>query len=231
MGASIKGLQKTSVVDFPGHVACTIFISTCNFKCGFCYNKDLVNDSKELREYSEEEILQFLESKRNILDGVCISGGEPTLYTNLKALIKKIKEKGLKVKLDTNGTNPRIIKDLLDEVDYIAMDIKSSKEKYDEAAGVKVNIDNLSKSIELIKNSKIDYEFRTTAVPDFIDEDIMEDIGIWIKGAKKYALQQFHPNKQLIDKRLEQKQPYDKETLERFKGIIIQYVDSVELRA
>jgi pyruvate formate lyase activating enzyme len=233
MSASIKGLQKTSVVDYPPYVACTIFISTCNFRCGFCYNSDLVNDSDKLKEYSEDDIMQFLESKKSILDGVCITGGEPTLYKNLKEFIKKIKNKNLKVKLDTNGTNPHIIKDLLDNnlLDYIAMDIKSSKENYDKAAGVKVNIENLNKSIDIIKNSNIDYEFRTTAVPGLIDENIIKDIGEWLKGAKKYAIQQFHPNKNLIDSSLEQKKPYDIKTLERFKDIMGNYVDVVELRA
>src|SRR3989338_3543069 len=140
--ASIKGLQKTTLVDFPTYIASTIFISSCNFKCGFCYNVDLVNDQKKLPIISEEEILQFLEKRKNVLDGVCITGGEPTLYKNLKNFIKKIKEIGYKIKLDTNGTNPLLLKELIDEklVDYVAMDIKSSKEKYNKAAGVPVDM-------------------------------------------------------------------------------------------
>lgn len=233
MGASIKGLQKTSVIDFPPYIACTVFISTCNFRCGFCYNADLVNDSKELREYSEQEILDFLESKKNVLDGVCITGGEPTLYKNLKEFISKIKEKGFKIKLDTNGTNPGILKELIDEklLDYIAMDIKSSKNRYNDAAAVSVNIDNLNKSIGLIKNSNVDYEFRSTVVPGFFDENDVKSIGDWLKGSKKYVLQQFVSSKQMLDKSFEGKKPYEKGVLDKFKDIMQGYVQEVEVRA
>ena len=233
MAASIKGLQKTSVVDFPPYVACTIFISTCNFRCGFCHNTDLVNDSGKLKQYSEEEIFNFLDSKRNILDGVCISGGEPTLYHGLKAFIKKIKDKGLKVKLDTNGTNPELLKELIQNnlLDYVAMDIKASKENYEKAVGVKVNIEDLNKSIEIIKNSNIGYEFRTTVVPELIDETAIIDIAEWLRGSKKYALQQFVSSLPLLDKSFEAKPPYNKDMLDRFKGIVQDYVQDVEVRA
>ena len=233
MAASIKGLQKTSVVDFPPYVACTVFISTCNFRCGFCHNTDLVNDSGKLKQYSEEEILNFLDSKRNILDGVCISGGEPTLYPSLKAFIKKIKDKGFKVKLDTNGTNPGLLKELIDDklLDYIAMDIKASKENYEKATDVKVNMGDLNKSIEIIKNSNVDYEFRTTIVPELIDETSIIDIAEWLRGSKKYALQQFDSSKHLLNKSFEAKQPYEKEMLDQFKDILQGNFDVVEVRA
>src|SRR3989338_1289419 len=191
--ASIKGLQKTSLVDFPSCLACTVFISTCNFRCGFCYNVDLVDDSNKLKEYTEEDILKFLEKRKNVLDGVCITGGEPALYDNLRGFISKIKSRGFKVKLDTNGARPDILKSLIDDglLDYIAMDIKSSKEKYSKAAGIKVDIDKIQESINLIRDSGVDYEFRTTVVPDFFSEEDAKSIGEWLKGSKKYALQQF----------------------------------------
>lgn len=233
MTASIKGLQKTSVVDFPPYVACTVFISTCNFRCGFCHNPDLVSNSSELKEYSEEEILDFLESKKNILDGVCISGGEPTLYPALKSFIKKIKEKGFKIKLDTNGTNPELLREFIDRklIDYVAMDIKSSKERYDEAADSPVNMEAIGRSIEIIKNSGMDYEFRTTVVPQIVDEKAVKDIGEWLKGSKKYALQQFSNKKPLIDDDFGKVQPYDAFTLQKFKNILEPYFKEVEVRA
>ncbi len=232
MAASIKGLHKTTLVDFPPYVSCTIFISTCNFRCGFCHNKDLVENSRELREYSEEEILKFLESKKKILDGVCITGGEPTLYSNLTELIKKIKNKGFKVKLDTNGTNPELLRELLDRklLDYVAMDIKASKDRYDDASDSAVDIDMINQSIDILKDSGIDYEFRTTAVPGIIDEASIRKIGEWIKGAKKYALQQFNPSR-LIDDEFESKKPYDMLTLQKFTAIMKGYAKEVELRA
>lgn len=233
MGASIKGLQKTSVIDFPPYIACTVFISTCNFRCGFCHNPDLVNNSGKLKQYSEEEILTFLDSKKNILDGVCISGGEPTLYPGLKAFIKKIKDKGFKVKLDTNGTNPELLKELIDNklLDYIAMDIKASKENYEKAVSTKVSLEKIQKSVDIIKNSEVDYEFRTTIVPELIDESAIIDIAEWLRGSKKYALQQFVSSLPLLDKSFEAKQPYNKDMLDRFKGIIQDYVQEVVVRA
>jgi len=228
---TIKGLQKTSMVDYPPYLSCTVFISSCNFKCGFCYNVDLVNDSKELKEYSEDEILKFLVGRKNLLDGVCITGGEPTLYPGLKEFIVKIKEIGYKVKLDTNGTNPSILKELIKLVDYVAMDIKSSKEKYSLAAGCKVDLDKIQESIDLIKKSKVDYEFRTTVLPGFFDETDVISIGKWLKGSKKYALQQFAKKETTLDPKFMKIKSYDIKELNEFKEILKPYFDEVELRA
>lgn len=231
--ASIKGLQKTSLVDFPPYLACTVFISTCNFRCGFCYNVDLVNDSDKLQEYSEGDIFKFLDKRKNVLDGVCITGGEPTLYGGLKEFISKVKSKGFKVKLDTNGANPKVLKLLIDEklLDYIAMDIKSSKEKYSKAAGARVDIGKIQESIDLIRNSGVDYEFRTTVVPDFFSEDDAKSIGEWLKGSKKYALQQVVIRENMIDPDLRRIRPYDISELEKLKKILASYFEEVEVRA
>jgi pyruvate formate lyase activating enzyme len=233
MMASIKGLQKTSLVDFPPYLSCTIFISTCNFKCGFCYNVDLVKDSKEINEISEEEILKFLEKRKKVLDGVCITGGEPTLYKNLKEFVEKIKKLNYKVKLDTNGTNPKILKELIKEdlLDYIAMDIKSSKERYEKAAGCKVDLKKIQESIDLIRNSKLKYEFRTTIHPSIFDEKDALSIGKWLKNSKKYAIQQFTKKQTTLDPKFMKTKPYDIEELKRFKKLLKPYFDEVELRA
>lgn len=230
--ASIKGLQKTSLVDFPPYVSCTVFISGCNFRCGFCHNSSLVNDSKELKEITEDEIFKFLEKRKHVLDGVCITGGEPTLYKNLGNFIKKIKDKGYKVKLDTNGTNPKLLKELIDKklLDYIAMDIKSSKEKYSKAAGVNVNLEEIERSIEIIKNSGVDYEFRTTVIPEFFTEKDALSIGKWMKGSKKYALQQFVITEATLDPKFMNTKPYDISRFEEFKRLLRPYFSEIEVR-
>ncbi len=229
----ILGLQKTCMVDFPPYLSCTVFISGCNFRCGFCHNADLVNDSKDLQEISEEEIFEFLEKRKNVLDGVCITGGEPTLYSNLKGFIKKIKEIGYKVKLDTNGTDPKLLKELIDGklLDFIAMDIKSSKEKYNLSSGVKVDMDKLQESIDLIRNSGLDYEFRSTIHPKIIDSEDIVKIGEWLKGSKKYSLQQFVVLEKTLDQEFMSSPHYDVKELEEFKKLLEPYFDSVELRA
>jgi pyruvate formate lyase activating enzyme len=228
--ASIKGLQKTSLVDYPPYIACTIFFSGCNFRCGFCYNIDIVNDSKDLKEYSEEEIFKFLDSRGNLLDAVCLTGGEPTLYPGLKEFISKIREKGFKIKIDTNGLNPSKLKEVIKLVDYVAMDIKSSKEKYSKAAGVKVDISKIEESVELIKNDAADYEFRTTVIPEFFTEEDVVSIGKWLKGSKKYALQQFKNNVKTLDPMFMKVKAYPEEELEKFKKILDKFVDRVEVR-
>lgn len=229
---SIKGLQKTSMVDYPGIVACTIFISGCNFRCPFCQNPSLVNDSKKLKEFSEKEILDFLEKRKKVLDGVCITGGEPIFYKNLDQFIKKIKEKGYKIKLDTNGGNPKVLEELIkkDLLDFIAMDIKSDKENYKKAAGTEINIEDINKSIELIKKSGIDYEFRSTVIPSFFNEEIIMNIGKWLKGTKKYSLQQFKSDIPLLDKTFEGEKPFKKEVFKKFKEILEKDINKIEIR-
>lgn len=227
----IKGIQKTSLVDYPGKVACTVFLGGCNFRCPYCQNKDLILNVNKLKTIPEEEILEFLERKKKWLDGVCITGGEPLLYKDIVEFIRKIKKIGLLVKVDTNGTNPKLLKKIIDEklADYVAMDIKAPIEKYDNATRVKVEKDKIKESIEILKEGKVDYEFRTTVVKDFFtDEDCLE-IGKLLKGSKLYALQQFRPQNTL-DKTYEKKSPYPKKKFDEFKKMLDEYVDKVELR-
>lgn len=230
--AKIKGIQKTSLIDYPGKVCTVLFTSGCNMRCPFCQNPDLVLDSKDFPELDEEKILHFLKERKKWIDGVCLTGGEVLIYADIFELIEKIKEIGLLVKLDTNGLNPSLLKKIIDSkiVDYLAMDIKSDLEHYEKAAGVKLDLEKIKKSIELIKNSGIDYEFRSTVVPDFFNKEIMENIGKMLKGSKRYFLQQFRSSTPLLDKSYEGKEPYEAKVLESFKEIMKKYVLEVEVR-
>lgn len=201
----IKGLQKTTLIDYPGKIACTIFLFGCNFRCGFCHNPELVLEESSL-DLSEKEILEFLEKRKNQLEGVCFTGGEPLLSLE-KDFVKKIKERGYLVKIDTNGTFPERLEEFISKglVDYIAMDIKNCKEKYSETAGAFVNLDKIEKSVGLIINSGLDYEFRTTVVPGLHEKGDFEKIGKWMKElskgkeVKKYWLQGFSNQGKFID--------------------------------
>ncbi|HAN09887.1 MAG TPA: anaerobic ribonucleoside-triphosphate reductase activating protein [Clostridiales bacterium] len=226
----IKGFLKTSLIDYPNKIATTIFVGGCNFKCPFCHNGDLVLSSNKLKTYTEDEIFEHIKKRKNILEGICITGGEPTMYDDLPAFIEKIKKYGLQVKLDTNGTNPDMIKELLDKsyLDYIAMDIKNSKNKYSLSTGVKMNdITNIDTSIKLLINSGIDYEFRTTVVRELHDEDDFHKMGEWITGAKRYYLQQYVESDKQIKYGFS---AYTKEKLFEFKDILEEYVKEVNIR-
>ena len=226
----IHGFAKTTLLDYPKHVASTIFTGECNFRCPFCHNGDLVLNPSSLPEISESQILSFLERRKNILDGVCITGGEPTLQKDLPDFIKKIKDLGLLVKLDTNGYRPDVLEHLISEnlLDYVAMDIKNSPEKYAMTCGV-VNFDlnRISSSINLLINGPIPFEFRTTVANPLHDEKDFEAIGSWVKGATAYYIQSYKESEYVISKEFS---PYTIDTLNHFKNIILQYVPVVELR-
>lgn len=216
----IKGLQHTTLVDYPGKIACTIFMSGCNFRCGYCYNSDLVFNSKNIPEIKESEILDFLAERRDFLEGVCITGGEPTLYKNLIPLSRLIKKMGYTIKLDTNGSNPEIISSLIAEklVDYIAMDVKSSLDSYDRVAGVKVNRERIRMSIGIIKDSGVEHEFRTTIVPDVITEKEIVEIVRLIQPSP-FFIQQFRPAETAINKKYAEMKPLPLPMLQKFRGI------------
>ena len=188
----IGGLQKVTLLDFPGKVACTVFLTGCNLRCPYCHNPDLVLTKDNGKYISEKEFFEFLLSRKGKLDGVCITGGEPTLYPNLTNLIRRIREMGFLVKLDSNGTAPEILKPLLREklLDYVAIDIKNAPSQYAETCGADV-IEYVEKSVALLKNSNIDYEFRTTVCHPFHSPKCLEEIGRWLRNAKRYYIQPF----------------------------------------
>ncbi len=196
---NIAGVQKVTLLDYPGKVACEIFTQGCNFECPFCQNSSLIPITNT-GEFSEEEIFEYLNLRKNILDGVVITGGEPTVQKDLKGFIKKIKDLGLLVKLDTNGGNPKVLQELIDEklVDYVAMDIKNIFNKYNITSGKKINLDNIKKSIEILKASKIDYEFRTTIIKEMHSLDDIISI-CKLVGNAKYYLQNFEDSENVID--------------------------------
>lgn len=229
MNLPIKGLEKTSLVDYPGKVAATIFLGNCNFRCPYCQNKDLVLNHKNMPTIKEEEVLKFLEDKKKWIDGVCITGGEPLLY-DITNFVKKIKEIGLLVKIDTNGTNPELLKKIIEIVDYIAMDIKAPIEKYDNVTRVKVDKEKIKKSIEILKENKVDYEFRITTLPRLHNAKDFERIGEWLKGCKKFAIQQFSNKNPTLDLHYQKEKPFPVEELKKFKKILNKYIKNVEIR-
>jgi len=225
----IKGIQKQTILDYPGKLACTIFTFGCNFRCGFCHNPELIVDDGR-PEIKEDEILGFLKDRKDFLDGVCITGGEPTLNKDLPDFISKIKKLGYLVKLDTNGTNPKMLEELIRKnlVDYIAMDIKAPLEFYEKVTNVKVNKDDIQKSVDLIRKFG-NYEFRITVVPGLFDEDSARKIGEWLNGSKDFYIQQFRGIKTL-DKNFVGKKPFSKEELEKFCNIMRPYFKNFETR-
>lgn len=197
----IKGFQKLTLLDFPGRMACTVFTGGCNFRCPFCHNALLVTEMDDV-EYTEEEIFSYLEKRRNVLDGVAVTGGEPLLQKDIERFLYEIKEKGFAVKLDTNGSYPGKLADILEMglVDYVAMDIKNSRARYGETVGIEnFDIKPVEESVELLRSSGVDYEFRTTLTKDFHTPQDMQELAEWIKGTPKYFLQNFVDSGNLID--------------------------------
>jgi len=228
----IRGLQKTTLIDFPGHVACTVFIGGCNFRCGYCYNKDLVTCPATLAELPIDDFFSFLLKRKGFLEGVCITGGEPTLWTYLVPFIQRIKEEGFKVKLDTNGTNPEKLQFLITRqlIDYVAMDIKASFAQYARVTNTIVPFEKIKESIKLMIQSDIPYEFRTTAVPDVISEGVIHGIGELIKGAERHYLQQFAAHPSAIGETYKTMDALPEKELLRFRDILATYVKTAELR-
>ena len=208
----IRGLQKVSLIDYPGGICTTVFVCGCNLRCGYCHNKDLVLSPNTLPKIDEDDIIAFLAAKRGKIDAVCISGGEPTLMPDLKAFLDKIGSMGFRIKLDTNGTMPDVLKELLPILDYVAMDIKAPLNKYKEIVGVDIDTNKILTSVKLLKESHIEHEFRTTLVPLLTIEDI-KDIRAMIPG-QPYYLQQFRPIT-TIDPGIGQMRPYRPEVVKR----------------
>lgn len=214
----IGGLQKTSLLDYPGQISAIVFTQGCNFRCPYCHNPELLSTDKNSLEIGVSSVLDFLKTRIGKLDGVVITGGEPCIHKDLPEFIREIKKNGFLVKLDTNGSFPDLLEKLLQEnvLDYIAMDIKAPFDKYGSVAGVNINIEKIKRSVKLIMESKVDYEFRTTVLKSMLSSDDFEKIGIDIDGAKRYYLQKFVPTKALDNRLLKNVENYSQE---EFLGI------------
>ena len=229
----IGGLQKTTLIDYPGRIAATVFLCGCNFYCGFCYNSEIVlpQKIKNQLKISEKDFFSFLKERRNLLEGIVLSGGEPCINPDLPDFIKKIKKLGYLVKLDTNGSNPKMLRDLINKklIDYAAMDVKVPKERYPEIYGKKIKIKNIEESIKILKEEKIDSEFRTTIVPTIHQKEDILKIARWIKPAKKYYLQNFRPEK-TIDPKFEKLKPYPEDYLLEIQKAVSPFFEVCQVR-
>lgn len=226
----ICGFNKTTLLDYPGRVACTIFLGGCNFRCPFCQNGGLVERPEQQPEYSREEILSFLKKRKGILDGVCISGGEPTLSPSLGSLLQDIKRLGYSIKLDTNGSRPEILKSLTKDglIDMAAMDIKTSPCRYPLLTGISnPNLNAIYESVNFLMEGNIDYEFRTTVIKELHREEDFIEIGRWLKGAKAYYLQAYRDSEEVLQPGFSS---YSQEELMHFRSILLNSISLVEIR-
>lgn len=226
----ICGFNKTTLLDYPKHLAATIFIGGCNYRCPFCHNGSLVTCPANQPALDEEEILSLLRKRKHILEGVCISGGEPTIHKELPEFIYKIKDIGLKVKLDSNGNNPSMINQLAEShlIDFIAMDIKNSKDNYSKSVGLPdFQIENVCESVSYIMSCGISYEFRTTVVRELHEREDFFQIGNWLRGADAYFLQTYKNSSDMLSSGYS---AYPKETLEEFRDLLLPMIPAVSLR-
>ncbi len=221
-----SGIQKTSLIDYPEKTASVLFTPGCNLRCPYCYNWRIVVDPKPPF-LNEETALQILDERRKYVDAVVVTGGEPTIHKELPRFLKKLKERGFAVKLDTNGLNPTVLEECLPHVDYVALDLKTTLEKY-HLLGVK-DAAGLLKTVEMLKNGKVEYEFRTTVVPKIVEEADITRMGEIVKGAKAYALQQFISGDTLSEEYKNLK-PYPPDVIAGFAETFKKYVERVVLR-
>lgn len=229
---NIANYQKLTLIDYPGKVATTVFTVGCSFRCSFCHNPELVLSSQfPVQQDKEEEFFEFLENRKGKLEAVCITGGEPTIQSDIIEFIRKIKSKAFLVKLDSNGTRPDVLKKIIDEgiVDYIAMDIKNSPEKYSETVGLQADIERVKLSVKMIMSSGIDYEFRTTVVPGLHSEEDFEKIADWIDGARAYYIQEYRDMK-ILDPNLKKKTQGKTIDLDKIKNKIEGKFGKMEIR-
>ena len=217
----IGGLQKITLIDYPGKIATTVFLANCNFRCPWCYSGELVLPEKIKKQPKilKKDFFSFLKTRTGLLEGVVVCGGEPTVNKDLPEFVQEIKKLGYSVKLDTNGSNPKMLKNLIDKklIDYIAMDVKAPKEKYEKVIGRKVNVRDIEKSVSILlalpgqfEEKEAGYEFRTTMVPGLVEKKDVLKIARWLSGAEKYYLQNFRPEKN-IDSKFEKVKPYSDE--------------------
>ena len=224
------GLQKLTLLDYPDKVAATVFTVGCNLRCPFCHNFSLVaGNGDKLEVMTEEEILQFLTKRSNVLEGLCLTGGEPLIQQGVEDFLRKVRQLGYKIKLDTNGAFPDRLSALIQQglVDYVAMDVKNSKDAYANTVGCIVDIKAIEQSVELLKSGEVDYEFRTTVTATFHTQESIEAMAQWLSGAKRLYLQQFVDSGDLIDATVT---GVDEQTLKEFCEIAKQYVPNTQVR-
>lgn len=222
----IGGIQKLSLVDYPGHVAAALFLSGCNMRCGYCHNPELVLPERLAPSIPVDEAMKFLQSRIGRLDGVVVSGGEPTIHADLPQLCRQIKSLGFDVKLDTNGTHPGMVKEMIQEglVDFIAMDVKGPLDKYVEIAARPIDLDAITENIKLMIHSGISHEFRTTVVREQLSVDDFEKVGKLVKGAKRFALQHFQPGI-TVSPQFANYHTFTEDEFKQAKKIMERYVD------
>lgn len=226
----VLGLQKLTLLDYPGQTACTLFTGGCNFRCPYCQNRSLVLSPEEVEPYSWEEVMHFLQKRKGLLDGVCITGGEPLLHPQIDSAIKDIRSLGYRVKLDTNGSYPDRLKELVrsGSVDYVAMDIKNSPQHYAQTIGLeKYDLAAVRESVHFLLSNAVEYEFRTTVVREFHQPADFVAISLWLKGARRYFLQAFVDSGDLIGEGLH---GYSRGEMENFASLVRPLVPSVQLR-
>ena len=224
------GIERFTLIDYPGKIACMVYTIGCNFRCPYCHNPELVDETTDVH-ISERELYDFLEYRKGMLDGVVITGGEPTIHEDLPRVMREIKDRGFLVKLDSNGTHPAMLRDAIRDhvVDFIAMDIKSPLSAYGATVGRPVDADAIRESIDLLMHSPIDYEFRTTVVKGMLNPENIEQIGREIRGAKTYVLQKFIPTK-ILNPQFKKKVSYSDEEFKQFQKMLTAYVDQCLIR-
>ncbi len=226
----LAGLQKLTLLDFPGRVACTVFTAGCNLRCPFCHNSELVLPERKPVLMDEEEFFSFLKKRQGVLEGVCVTGGEPLLQQDIAPFLRRIKELGFSVKLDTNGCFPAVLRSLVEDglVDFVAMDIKNSPARYAKTAGIPaLDLAAVQESVAYLMSDAVDYEFRTTVAAQLHDEESFQDIALWIAGAKRYALQEFKDSGDILSSGLT---PCTTEQMQAFLAILKPLVPGAFLR-
>lgn len=226
----VHGFNKLTLLDYPGRLACTVFLGHCNFRCPFCHNAGLVLNPENEPVIPIEEILGTLKKRKGILDGVCITGGEPTVHKKLPEFVQQIKKLDYSVKLDTNGTNPQMVQEMVKAglLDYVAMDIKNAPDKYGETAGIaRVDLEAVNETVEFLKSGKVDYEFRTTVTRELHKKEDFLKIRKWLSGSRRYFLQAYKESEQVIRPVYSS---YSREQLENFRQLLLEEISQVEIR-
>lgn len=226
----VHGFNKLTLLDYPGRLACTVFLGHCNFRCPFCHNAGLVLNPENEPVIPIAEILGTLKKRKGILDGVCITGGEPTVHKKLPEFVQQIKKLDYSVKLDTNGTNPQMVREMVKAglLDYVAMDIKNSPEKYGETAGiVRADLEAIHETVEFLKSGEVDYEFRTTVTRELHKREDFLKIRKWLSGSRRYFLQAYKESEQVIRPVYSS---YSREQLENFRQLLLEEISQVEIR-